>query len=268
MKKNNQRTIFSEDVLDDVATSSPLRSVPAGLKLFLCLAATVIAVASPEIWAPLFVGITMIFASLALAKVPFRLYLSLLTIPLAFGLSGAVILLFFTGGGEILVSFFSFWVYDIQITTDSLHLSLLVFARTLGGMCSLYFLAVTTPMTSLFAVFQKLHIPQEFIDLTMLIYRYIFVFIGEAIGIHNAQVIRGGYQGWKNGIYAFSMLVSMLFVRTWERGDEIFLSMNSRCYDGCMALPEESSTVQVKSYIAVFSYLGILVLLFAAEMIL
>ena len=123
-------------------------------------------------------------------------------------------------------------------------------------------------MTSLFAVFQNMHIPQEFIDLTMLIYRYIFVFIGEAIGIHNAQVIRGGYQGWKNGIYAFSMLVSMLFVRTWERGDEIFLSMNSRCYDGCMALPEESSTVQVKSYIAVFSYLGILVLLFAAEMIL
>ena len=268
MKKNNQRTIFSEDVLDDVATSSPLRSVPAGLKLILCLAATVIAVASPEIWVPLFVGITMIFASLVLAKVPFRLYLSLLTIPLAFGLSGAVILLFFTGGGETLVSFFSFWVYDIQITTDSLHLSLLVFARTLGGMCSLYFLAVTTPMTSLFAVFQNMHIPQEFIDLTMLIYRYIFVFIGEAIGIHNAQVIRGGYQGWKNGIYAFSMLVSMLFVRTWERGDEIFLSMNSRCYDGCMALPEESSTVQVKSYIAVFSYLGILVLLFAAEMIL
>ena len=263
----HQKTIFSEDVLDDVATASPLRSVSAGLKLFLCLAATVIAVASPEIWVPLFVGLTMIFASLVLARVPLRLYLSLLTIPLAFGLSGAVILLFFTGGGETLVSFFSFWVYDIQITTDSLHLSLLVFARTLGGMCSLYFLAVTTPMTSLFSVFRKLHIPQEFIDLTMLIYRYIFVFIGEAIGIHNAQVLRGGYRGWKNSISAFSMLVSMLFIRTWERGDEIFLSMNSRCYDGLMALPEESGTPQAKAHAVVFSYIGVLLLLFAAEMI-
>ena len=254
MNRKNQKTIFSEDVLDDVASASPLCSVPAGLKLFLCLAATIIAVASPEIWVPLFVGLTMIFASLVLAKVPLRLYLSLLTIPLAFGLSGAVILLFFTGGGETLVSFFSFWVYDIQITTASLHLSLLVFARTLGGMCSLYFLAVTTPMTSLFAVFRKLHIPQEFIDLTMLIYRYIFVFIGEAVSIHNAQVLRGGYQ--------------MLFIKTWERGDEIFLSMNSRCYDGCMALPEEQTKAPVKCYAAAFSYLGILLILLALEVIL
>lgn len=268
MNRKNQKTIFSEDVLDDVASASPLCSVPAGLKLFLCLAATIIAVASPEIWVPLFVGLTMIFASLVLAKVPLSLYLSLLTIPLAFGLSGAVILLFFTGGGETLVSFFSFWVYDIQITTASLHLSLLVFARTLGGMCSLYFLAVTTPMTSLFAVFRKLHIPQEFIDLTMLIYRYIFVFIGEAVGIHNAQVLRGGYQTWRKGISAFSMLVSMLFIKTWERGDEIFLSMNSRCYDGCMALPEEQTKAPVKCYAAAFSYLGILLILLALEVIL
>ena len=268
MNRKNQKTIFSEDVLDDVASASPLCCVPAGLKLFLCLAATIIAVASPEIWVPLFVGLTMIFASLVLAKVPLRLYLSLLTIPLAFGLSGAVILLFFTGGGETLVSFFSFWVYDIQITTASLHLSLLVFARTLGGMCSLYFLAVTTPMTSLFVVFRKLHIPQEFIDLTMLIYRYIFVFIGEAVSIHNAQVLRGGYQTWRKGISAFSMLVSMLFIKTWERGDEIFLSMNSRCYDGCMALPEEQTKAPVKCYAAAFSYLGILLILLALEVIL
>ena len=65
---------------------------------------------TPKQWAQgltaLFVGLTMIFASLVLAKVPLRLYLSLLTIPLAFGLSGAVILLFFTGGGETLVTLY------------------------------------------------------------------------------------------------------------------------------------------------------------------
>lgn len=159
-------------------------------------------------------------------------------------------------------------MYDIQITTASLHLALQVFSRTLGGMCSLYFLSVTTPMTSLFAVFQRLHIPQEFIDLTMLIYRYIFIFIGEAVSIHNAQVLRGGYQTWRQGISAFSMLVSMLFIRTWERGDEIFLSMNSRCYDGCMALPDEQTQAPAGCYAAVFSYLGLLVLLLAAEVIL
>lgn len=64
------------------------------------------------------------------------------------------------------------------------------------------------------------------------------------------------------------MLVSMLFIKTWERGDEIFLSMNSRCYDGCMALPEEQTKAPVKCYAAAFSYLGILLILLALEVIL
>ena len=68
-KKSEKQSIFSEDVLDDLAISSPLRKVPAAQKLVLCIAATVIAVLSPVIYLPLFVLISMIFASLVLAKV-------------------------------------------------------------------------------------------------------------------------------------------------------------------------------------------------------
>lgn len=267
-KKSEKQSIFSEDVLDDLAISSPLRKVPAAQKLVLCIAATVIAVLSPVIYLPLFVLITMIFASLVLAKVPVRIYLSLLTIPLAFGLTGAVVLLFVTGGGETIYDFFTFAGFHIQITDKSLNLAMLVLARTFAGMCSLYFLTVTTPVTSLFKVLRDVHLPQEFIDLTMLIYRYIFVFIGEAIDIHNAQVMRGGYSTFRDWISAFSMLTSMLFIRTWEKGEDIFLSMNSRCYDGVMLLPEEDTQTSVKYAVIIFAYLSLLVVILALEMIL
>ncbi len=267
-KKAAQQSIFTEDVLDDIAISSPLRKVPALLKLILCLAATVIAVISPEAYLPIFVVITMMIATLFIAKVPVRLYLSLLTIPLAFGLTGAVVLLFVTGGGETIIDFFRIGIYHIQITDRSLNLAILVMARTFAGMCSLYFLTVTTPVTSLFKVLSDLHIPQEFIDLSMLIYRYIFVFIGEALEIHNAQVMRGGYSTFKDWISSFSMLASMLFIRTWEKGEDIFVSMNSRCYDGIMILPEEDSGAFGKSAVIIFAYLSLLVVLLILEMIL
>ena len=52
------------------------------------------------------------------------------------------------------------------------------------------------------------------------------------------------------------MLTSMLFIRTWEKGEDIFLSMNSRCYDGVMLLPEEDTQTSVKYAVIIFAYLS------------
>ncbi|NLC90831.1 MAG: cobalt ECF transporter T component CbiQ, partial [Methanocorpusculum parvum] len=115
-------------------------------------------------------------------------------------------------------------------------------------------------------VLKKLRVPQAFIDLSMLIYRYIFVFIGEAIAIHNAQIMRGGYGTWKNYLTSFSMLASMLFIRTWEKGEAIFLSMDARCYDGCMALPDEEGNITPLSLTSVVVFIVLILGLLFAEM--
>lgn len=261
-------TIFDEHILDDVAISSPLRQVSAWLKLLFCLSAIIIGVTSPLPYLPLFIAAVMIFAALVIAKVSPRLYGSLLTIPLVFAGTGAAVILFITGGGETLIDFFRIGTFHFQITTTSLELATLVLSRTMAGMCSLYFLTLTTPITSLFTVLQKMRMPQAFIDLSMLIYRYIFVFIGEAIAIHNAQIMRGGYGTWKNYLTSFSMLASMLFIRTWEKGEAIFVSMDSRCYDGCMALPEEDGHVTPVAAVSVFLFIALIFGLLCAEMLL
>ncbi|WP_461752581.1 cobalt ECF transporter T component CbiQ [Methanocorpusculum sp.] len=261
-------TIFDEHILDDVAIASPLRQVSAWLKLLFCLSAIIIGVTSPLPYLPLFIAAVMIFAALVIAKVSPRLYGSLLTIPLVFAGTGAAVILLITGGGETLVDFFRIGTFHFQITTTSLELAGLVLSRTLAGMCSLYFLTLTTPITSLFSVLQKMRMPQAFIDLSMLIYRYIFVFIGEAIAIHNAQIMRGGYGTWKNYLTSFSMLASMLFIRTWEKGEAIFVSMDARCYDGCMALPEEDGHVTTLAAVSVFLFIALIFGLLCAEMLL
>ncbi|MDV0444122.1 energy-coupling factor ABC transporter permease [Methanorbis rubei] len=260
-----KHTIFDEHILDDAAMASPLRHVPAWLKLVLCITAIIIAVTSPLPYVPLFIAAVMIAASFLLAKVSLHLYSSLLMIPVAFAGTGALVILFITGGGETLVDLFTIGPLHLSITTNSVALAVLVLSRTFAGMCCLYFLALTTPMTSLFEVLKSLRFPQEFVDLAMLIYRYIFVFIGEAISIHNAQVMRGGYGSFRNWISSFSMLASMLFIRTWDRGESIFLSMDSRCYDGCMVLPEEESRATPASVFAVTVFLAAAFLLLIFE---
>ena len=257
-----KHTIFDEHILDDEAMSSPLRYVPAWLKLMLCCAVIVIAVISPLPYVPLFIAVVMIAAAFLLAKVSLHLYASLLMIPVVFAGTGALVILLITGGSEVLVDVCRIGKMHLAVTTESLALAVLVLSRTFAGMCSLYFLVLTTPMISLFDVLRRLRFPQEFIDLAMLIYRYIFVFIGEAISIHNAQVMRGGYHSWKSWISSFAMLASMLFIRTLDRGEEIFLSMNSRCYDGCMVLPEEENqaTLRAAGSVAVFLCVAVVLL--------
>ncbi len=260
-----RHTIFDEHILDDAAMSSPLRTVPAWLKLILCVSAIIIAVVSPLPYVPLFIAGVMILAAFLLAKVSLHLYGSLLMIPVVFAGTGALVILLITGGGETLADICRIGSLHLQITTDSAALAVLVLCRTFAGMCSLYFLALTTPMTSLFDVLKQLRFPQEFIDLAMLIYRYIFVFIGEAINIHNAQLMRGGYQSMRSWISSFAMLASMLFIRTWDRGEAIFLSMDSRCYDGCMVLPEEESRAGIVSICSVAVFLAAAVVLLICE---
>ena len=73
--------------------------------------------------------------------------------------------------------------------------------------------------------------------------------------IHSAEVMRGGYHSFGSWMSSFAMLASMLFVRTWDRGEAIFLSMDSRCYGGCMVLPEDESRSSPGAVVSVCVFL-------------
>jgi cobalt/nickel transport system permease protein len=40
------------------------------------------------------------------------------------------------------------------------------------------------------------------------------------------------------------MLISTLFIRSWEQGDKLFLAMNSRCYNGKMTIFEVQKPIK------------------------
>ena len=92
-------------------------------------------------------------------------------------------------------------------------------------------------MVEIFSAMHTLRVPPVLIDLSMLIYHFIFVFIGQAIAIHNAQTIRQGYTSFKRSLNSMAMLGAMLFIRAWKEAEDLIIAMDSRCYDGKLELP-------------------------------
>ncbi len=246
---------MTETILDDFAHTNALSSVDPRLKAALAIGGILISVSSASPVAPAFVAVTMGLATVLLAKIPLSFYLRVLMAPLFFLATGGVVILFITGGGDPLFSV-PLDVVSLTATRDAANLTLLVSARALGGMCSLFFIALTTPMLQLFSLLRSAGLPREFIDLSMLVYRSIFVLIGEAIAIANAQTMRQGYTTFRNSLSALSMLGSMLFIRAWERGEELVLAMDARCYDGRLELLEDERQISLRGALLVTGYLA------------
>ena len=232
-----------KNILDDYALMSPLRHRSNWLKLAIVFFGLIIVVSCTSPITPVFIATCMGFTTIAFGRVPTKLYFKLLLAPMGFATTGILIIVFFSGSGQELLSF-KLIGYSLSVKANGFELALLVLSRAISGICCLYFLALTTPMIELFAVFKVFKLPESLIELTMLIYRYIFFFLEIALSIMYAQTMRLGYSNFKRSINSMSMLTSTLFIRSWEQGDKLFIAMNSRCYDGKMTAFEVHKPIQ------------------------
>jgi cobalt/nickel transport system permease protein len=241
------------NILDDYALMSPLRHRNNWLKLVIVLFGLLAGVSATSPIPPLFIAICMSFTTVALGRTPFKLYLTLLLAPVGFAVTGVIIIAFFSGSGQELLSF-ELIGYPFSIKADGLELAILVLTRSLSGICCLCFLSLTTPMIELFAVLKASRLPESFIELSMLIYRYIFVFLDMALSIKYAQTVRLGYSNFRRSLISMGMLASTLFIRSWEQGDKLLLAMDSRCYDGKMTFFEVHRPVKAVDLLLTFTY--------------
>lgn len=246
------------NILDNYALASPLRYTNNWLKLFIVTIGMLTGVSSTSAIAPLFIALSMSFATIYFGKTPLKLYSKIILAPTSFVLLSAIIIAFFFGSGNELFSF-SILGYELAINSEGLNMAILILARTLGGMACLFFLALTTPMIELFSVLKATKLPDSFIEISMMMYRYIFVFLDIAMSIKYAQTVRLGYRDFKTASKSFVMLMSILFIRSWEQGEKIYLSMNSRCYDGKMSMFHVKRPVRMPEAILTVAYLGCLI---------
>lgn len=160
----------------------------------------------------------------------------------------------FFGSTDIMVQLGSLGPLDLVIYRDGVQIGFLVFSRMLGAFSCLVFLAFTTPMTELFSIFHRVHIPPIIVELSMLMYRFIFLFLDEAEKMHQSQKTRLGYSDWKNSLRCLGMLGGNLFIRTWFQGEKLHMAMESRGYNGTLKAMNEIEFPGSKNIILLVSF--------------
>jgi cobalt/nickel transport system permease protein len=197
-----------------------------------------ISVASPTPVVPIIIFLTSTTLTLFSAKIPYRFYLKLLWYPIIIIALTCVIIALFFGYQEPLTEVNLLGLRWI-VFKDGINLGINIFFRVLGGLSIQFFLVLTTPMTSILLILRKAHVPQVLIETSLLVYRYIFVFIEVMETMHTAQELRLGYSGWLKKIKSTSLLLGNLFIRTLEQGERTFTAMNARGYDGNIRVLED-----------------------------
>lgn len=220
-----------QNSIDNIAHTNRLRYINPKLKVIFVILSLIVCVFSQSVIVPLIIATTMIILTLFIAKVPPKIYLGLLSAPIVFGIITVIMMGFIYGNGDIIYSL-NILGFKIGFSRYGINMGLLVFSRMLGGVSSTLFLIFTTPMTELFYVLKDLKIPDILLELTMMVYRYIFVLLDELIRIENAQKTRLGYKDLKTTYKSLGILASSLFIRTWEKGETLFITMSARGYNG------------------------------------
>jgi cobalt/nickel transport system permease protein len=242
--------------LDSVAQQSAFRQINTGTKLLLALGSLILCLISPSPVVPLLSGIILSLVLIIPGKTSPLLYGELLLGPAIFTVMSVVVLLFLLGGGDVIWRFNPVPWINLSITTEAVKQSTLVFCRVFGCSVSLFFITLTTPMTDLFNGMKRIGIPIELIDLMMIIYRYIFIICAQAVEIWQAQVMRLGYSRPLEATRSFSMLCGMLFISSWNAGEDLVRAMDCRCYDGIFPSLDLAEPVKMRSLIPVAVYLA------------
>ncbi|MFA5394698.1 MAG: cobalt ECF transporter T component CbiQ [Methanogenium sp.] len=224
------------ELFENIAQNNGLRNVNSAVKLILGLGCILISVSSESFLTPFIIAVSISLITIILGGINLRYYLRMLCIPLGFAILSVLVILFIRNSGDVLFSTDLFGWLTLTITTGSVNEGTLIFSRIFGGMCSLFFISLSTPTTEIFSLAKRFHVPEFMIELTMLIYRFIFIIIEQAEMIYRAQMMRLGYMKRKGSIESFGCMAGALFIYSWESGEKIVSAMDCRCYDGKYAL--------------------------------
>jgi cobalt/nickel transport system permease protein len=230
-----------ELTLDGYAHSNQLRNLNPYFKVLFAAVTMIVSLISTSPVVPLLIFLFFTFLILFEAKIPIKFYLKFLLVPFTFAVITFIFMAIFFGYGQYI---YQFGFFNLGISADGFNRALLVFARIMGGFSCLAFLALTTPMTELFAILEDIKIPKIVVEITMLMYRYIFLFLDEAINMYHSQETRNGYSTMRKSYKSMGMLVSNLFIKTWIKGEQTYIAMESRCYDGSIKTLNDLGSVK------------------------
>ena len=240
--------------IDTLCYHSKLRERNAEIKFAFTVLTLFICVWNRSIVIAAIVFATTGFLTVCVGGIPATRYIRLLCIPFFFLLLSTLTVVINFSKTPLSGYAICLGTFYITAGKDTILFAVQIFCTAFGAVSCLYFLSLSTPMTDLIAVLERLHGPSLFIELMLLIYRFLLVLAELASSISTAQKARLGNRNFRTSFSSFGALLSVLFIRAIQKSGRLYDAMESRCYDGTIRVLHQQYPVKRKELFLCIGY--------------
>jgi cobalt/nickel transport system permease protein len=208
--------------------ASPIHRLDPRAKILGLAGITVVGVSTPlHAWPAFAACFAALAAIAALARVGPGILWSRVRVILPLVVFVAAFVPFARGGPAVEVG-------PLSLSEAGLATFALVTAKAAIGALGAVLLGATTSFPDILHGLERLRVPRLLTVIAAFMYRYVFVIVDEARRMRAALAARAYRPRHLGQVAAIGRLVTALFLRSYERGERVYLAMLARGYSGTM----------------------------------
>jgi cobalt/nickel transport system permease protein len=162
--------------------------------------------------------------------VPFRFIALRLTAPMGIAIVLLILQSLMTGSTPILE--IPVMGTHLTVTREGWQTGVLMSSRVLGGVSVMLLLSSITPAHRIFLAMRTMGVPGGWVEIAMLMYRYIFVLLDMTSDVLSAQRLRLGYSSVGRGISSAGVVAGVVVLNAVDQATRTHAAMISRGYQG------------------------------------
>lgn len=219
------------DLFSDIFArrDNALSRIDTRVKLVIALSAIIVVMFSTRVFLPL--GICVVCLSTMLAVgLPLRIVFLRLAGPLGIAVVLVILQAFFSKGTPVLQ--FTIFNTDVAATREGLWKGTLLASRVLGSMSAVLLLGAVTPAYKVFHALRWFGVPESWVEIALLVYRYTFVLLDRTADVAEAQRVRLGYSSFKRSLDSVGVLAGTVITQSLDQAVRTHEAMVLRGYDG------------------------------------
>ncbi len=198
-------------------------------KLVVAVSLIVAVIISQQPLIPLCTGAVCIAVMLA-NRIPPRVVFFRLVAPMGIVMVLIVLKSFLTDGSPLLeINLFGWLAVGSR---EGLYEGLLVGSRVMGSVSVILLLGSVTPVNKVFHALRWFRVPETWVEVALLVYRYVFLLVDQTADVILAQKMRLGYSSVTRSLHSAGTLAGIVMGRSMEQATRTFEAMTLRGYTG------------------------------------
>jgi cobalt/nickel transport system permease protein len=206
-----------------------LTRVDPRTKLVVAITVICAVILSDQPYLPVCVG-GACMATLIVLRIPIKLICIRLLAPMGIVFVLVVLKTFMTKGTAILT--LSILGHEFAATAEGLRIGILLGSRVFGAVNVVLLLSSVSPAHEIFHALRWFRVPQAWVEVALLVYRYIFVLLEQTSDLIVAQRVRLGYSSLSRSLSSVSVLAETVVGRSMDQAMRTYEAMTLRGYKG------------------------------------